>query len=85
LPRLGLESTTQRRDALLAMAVSALDQASYDPQNPNVLGVMEYYRQTGQQDKAESAERNTELSVVMALLHKAAQYDQVNKGLDQSI
>ncbi len=86
--RLGLDSTdAQRRQALLAMAVSSLDQAkSLDPQNPDVLeSYAEYYRQTDQQDKAEKILKETQDSKLLWRYYiKAGQYEEARKALDQS-
>jgi tetratricopeptide (TPR) repeat protein len=85
--RLGLDSTdAQRRQALLAMASSALDQAkSYDPQNPAVLeSYAEYYRQTGQQDKAEKLLKETQNSQLLWRHYiKTGRYDDAKKALEQ--
>jgi tetratricopeptide (TPR) repeat protein len=84
--RLAMDNTdTQRRQALFAMAESALEQAkSYDPQNPAVLdSYAEYYRLTGQQEKAEQS-----LTTAPQLLWrhhvKMGQYDAAEKVLEQS-
>jgi tetratricopeptide (TPR) repeat protein len=86
--RLGLDSTdAQRRQALLAMAASALDQAkSYDPQNPAVLeSYAEYYRQTDQQDKAEKILKEAQDTQLLWQHYiKAGRYDDARKTLDQS-
>ena len=86
--RLGLDSAdAQRRQALLTMAASALDQAkSYDPQNPAVLeSYAEYYRLTGQQDKAEKMLKETQDSQLLWRYYiKAGRYDDARKALDQS-
>ena len=86
--RLGLDSTdAQRRQALLAMAASALDQAkSYDPQNPAVLeSYAEYYRQTDQKEKAEKVLKETQNSPLLWRYYiKAGQYDDARKVLEQS-
>ncbi len=86
--RLGLDSAdAQRRQALLAMAASALDQAkSLDPQNPAVLAsYAEYYRQTGQQDKAEKMLKETQDSKLLWRYYiKGGQYDEARKVLEQS-
>ena len=86
--RLGLDSAdAQRRQALLAMAASALDQAkSYDPQNLAVLeSYAEYYRQTGQQDKAEKMLKETQDSPLLWQYYiKAGRYDDARKALEQS-
>jgi tetratricopeptide (TPR) repeat protein len=86
--RLGLDSTdAQRRQALLAMAASALDQAkSYDPQNPAVLAsYAEFYRQTGQEEKAEQLLKGTKESLLLWQHYiKAGRYDDARKVLEQS-
>jgi tetratricopeptide (TPR) repeat protein len=86
--RLGLDSAdAQRRQALLAMAASALDKAkSYDPKNPAVLeSYAEYYRQTGQQDKAEKMLKEAQDSKLLWRYYiKAGQYDEARKALEQS-
>ncbi|MGD0596241.1 MAG: tetratricopeptide repeat protein [Sedimentisphaerales bacterium] len=86
--RLGLDSAdAQRRQALLAMAASALDQAkSYDPQNPAVLeSYAEYYRQTGQQDKAEKVLKETQNPQLLWRYYiKVGRYDDARKALEQS-
>ena len=85
--RLGLDSTvTQRRQALLAMAASALEQAkSYDPQNPAMLdSYAEYYRQTGQQEKAEQLLTTTKESRLLWRHYiRAGQYEDAKKVLEQ--
>jgi len=85
--RLGLDSTdAQHRQALLAMAASALDQAkSYDPQNPAVLeSYAEYYRQTDQQDKAEKLLKETQNSQLLWRHYiKTGRYDDAKKTLEQ--
>lgn len=86
--RLGLDSTdAQRKQALLTMAASALDQAkSYDPQNPAVLeSYAEYYRQTDQQDKAEKMLKETQDTQLLWRHYvKAGRYDDARKTLEQS-
>jgi tetratricopeptide (TPR) repeat protein len=84
--RLALENANaQRKQALFAMAQTALEQAkSIDPQNPSVLeSYAEYYRQTGQGEKAEQM-----LSQQSALLWRhylrSGQYEEAKKVLEQS-
>jgi tetratricopeptide (TPR) repeat protein len=85
--RLGLDSTdTKQRQALLAMAFSALEQAkTYDPQNPAVLeSYAEYYRQTGQPEKAEQLLKETKESQLLWRFYiKAGRYDDARKSLEQ--
>ncbi|MGA2678373.1 MAG: hypothetical protein ABSF37_03615 [Sedimentisphaerales bacterium] len=85
--RLGLDNTdTQRRQALLAMAFSALEQAkSYDPQSPVVLeSYAEYYRQTGQPEKAEQLLKGTKESQLLWRHYiKTGRYDDARKSLEQ--
>jgi len=86
--RLGLDNTdTQRRQALFAMAFSALEQAkSYDPQSPVVLeSYAEYYRQTGQPEKAEQLLKETKESPLLWRFYiKTGRYDDARKSLEQS-
>jgi tetratricopeptide (TPR) repeat protein len=85
--RLGLDNTdTQRRQALFAMASSALEQAkSYDPQSPIVLeSYAEYYRQTGQPEKAEQLLKETkEPELLWRHYIKTGRYDDARKSLEQ--
>lgn len=86
--RLGLDNTdTQRRQALFAMASSALEQAkSYDPQSPVVLeSYAEYYRQTGQPEKAEQLLKGTKESSQLLWRHyiRTGRYDDARKSLEQ--
>jgi tetratricopeptide (TPR) repeat protein len=86
--RLALDSTdTQQRQALFGMAASALEQAkSYDPQNPVVLeSYAEYYRQTGQQEKAEQLLTTTKESRLLWRYYlRAGRYEDAKKVLEQS-
>lgn len=82
---LATDSTdTQRRQALFAMAESALEQAkSYDPQNPAVLdSYAEYYRLTGQQEKAGQS-LTTAPQLLWRHYVKMGQYDAAGKVLEQ--
>ncbi len=85
--RLGLDNTdTQRRQALLAMAFSALEQAkSYDPQSPLILeSYAEYYRQTGQPEKAEQLLKGTKESQLLWRHYiRTGRYDDARKSLEQ--
>jgi tetratricopeptide (TPR) repeat protein len=86
--QLGLDSPdTQRRQALLGMAASALEQAkSYDPQNPMMLdSYAEYYRKTEQQEKAEQL-LTTAKEPRLLWLHylRTGRYEDANKVLEQS-
>lgn len=84
--QLAMDSTdTQQRQALFAMAESALEQAkSYDPQNPAVLdSYSEYYRITGQQQKA-SQMLATAPQLQWRYYVKTGQYDEALKVLEQS-
>lgn len=76
---------TQRRQALQAMAATALEQAkSYDPQNPAVLeSYAEYYRLTGQQEKAGQM-LTTAPQLLWRHYVKMGQYDEAGKVLRQS-
>jgi len=51
----GQKTQKERKDAFLGMAASALEQAKgYDPENKSVMeGYAEYYRASGQEDKAQ--------------------------------
>ncbi|MFH1371163.1 MAG: tetratricopeptide repeat protein [Planctomycetota bacterium] len=75
----------QRKQALFAMAESALEQAkSYDPQNPAVLdSFSEYYRLTGQQEKA-SQVLTSAPQLLWRYYVKTGQYDAAGKVLGQS-
>jgi tetratricopeptide (TPR) repeat protein len=85
--RLGLDNTDpQRRQSLFAMASSALEQAkSYDPQSPVVLeSYAEYYRQTGQPEKAEQLLKETkEPQLLWRHYIKMGRYDDARKSLEQ--
>ncbi len=85
--RLGLDSTdTQRQKALLGMAASALEQAkSYDPQNPAMLdSYAEYYRKTGQQEKAEQLlTMAKEPRLLWRHYLRAGRYEDARKVLEQ--
>ena len=86
--RLGLDSTdAQRRQALLAMAASALEQAkTLDPQNPAVIeATVEFYRQTDQPGKAEQLLKGAnEPQLLWRYYIKTGQYDEARKALEQS-
>ncbi|MGD0571499.1 MAG: tetratricopeptide repeat protein [Sedimentisphaerales bacterium] len=86
--RLGLDNTDpQRRQSLFAMASSALEQAkSYDPQSPVVLeSYAEYYRETGQPEKAEQLLKETKESKLLWQHYiKTGRYDDARKSLEQS-
>jgi len=86
--RLALDSTdTQRKQALFGMAASALEQAkSYDPENSAVLeSYAEYYRQTGQAEKAEQLLTTTkEPRLLWRHYVKAGLFDDAKKVLEQS-
>ena len=77
---------TKRRQSLFAMAFSALEQAkSYDPQSPIVLeSYAEYYRQTGQPEKAEQLLKETKDSPLLWRFYiKTGRYDDARKSLEQ--
>jgi tetratricopeptide (TPR) repeat protein len=83
--RLAAESIdTQKRQTLEAMAGNALEQAkSYDPQNPAVLeSYAEYYRVTGQQQKAEQVLTGAP-QLKWRLYIKMGQFDEAGKVLKQ--
>jgi tetratricopeptide (TPR) repeat protein len=86
--RIGLDSAdAQRRQALLTMAASALDQAkSLDPQNPAVIEMTaEFYRQTGQTEKAEQLLKGAKDSQLLWQYYiKTGQYDEARKALEQA-
>lgn len=83
--RLALDSTDpKRQEALKAMAISALEEAnSIAPQNPAVLeSYAEFYRRTGQQEKAEEMlTNNTQL--LWRHYFKSGQYDDAKKVLER--
>ncbi len=85
--RLAMDSTdTQRRQALETMAESALKQAkNYDPQNPVVLSsYAEYYRLTGQEEKAEQLLTTAKDSRLLWRYYaQTGQYDEARKLLEQ--
>ncbi|MGA2172181.1 MAG: tetratricopeptide repeat protein [Sedimentisphaerales bacterium] len=86
--RLAMDSAdTQRRQALLGIAASALDQAkSYDPQNSAVLdSYAEYYRLTGQEEKAEQLlTTSKEPRLLWQHYVKAGRFDDARKVLEKS-
>ncbi len=78
-------SNEQRSQALLAMADSALKQAeNYEPQNPAVLEMRSiYYKQTGQEEKAESLLKTAQQSQLLWQFYiKAGRYDDARKSLE---
>ena len=84
--RLAIDSTDeQRKQALFGMAASALEQAkSYDPQNPAVLtAYAEYYRLTGQEDKAEQM-LTKESQLLWRHYIRAGRFEDARKVLEQS-
>ncbi len=84
--RLATENTDeQKKQALFAMAESALEQAkSYDPQNPAVLdSYAEYYQLTGKQEKA-SQMLSTAPQLLWRHYIKTGQYDAARKVLEKS-
>jgi tetratricopeptide (TPR) repeat protein len=86
--RLAMDAAdTQKRQALQSMAASALEQAKgYDPQNPAVLNsYAEYYRLTGQQEKATQLLTTANETQLLWRHHvKMGQYDEAGKVLEQS-
>ncbi|MBN2019120.1 MAG: hypothetical protein JW749_02715 [Sedimentisphaerales bacterium] len=84
--RLAAEEAGKRRDALFQMAQTTLEQAkSIDPQNPAVLeSYAEYYRQTGQSEKAEQMLAEQSLLLWRHFL-RSGQYDEAKNVLEQSL
>ncbi len=85
--RLALDSTNnQRKQTLFKMAFTALEQAkSYEPQNPAVLeSYAEYYRQTGQTEKAEQLLSTTQNSSLLWRHYiREGRYDDAKKVLEK--